>query len=557
MQDPRIDWKIIYFHLRLFIERKAKNGYRKISQIGLAKKEGLPYKNTQDLIALMKKGNIVMKKPGQNTKGNSFGLKHEGFSRLLFFLFFFLVLTSFFLLGERNVSADESSRSTDALRSPTVRKIKDDEWKSYKETEEKLLARESIKEDYFIPDDMLASLIEKALDYNPALKKAEASWQAAMRKVPQVSAYPDPVLSVTSFLKSIETRVGPQEAILGLSQKFPWFGKLSSAGRMAFEEALSQAWLYRALQRETVKQVKGLYYDLFFVKRAIEINKEELELLRRFENISMTKYSTGKGIQQNVVKVQTEITKVMDKDIQLRQRQESLSRMMRNMLGEPFEMDTITPPDMDISFIRLDLDTLYHTAQENHQELQALLHAIEKYKEKIKLAKKQYYPDLTLGFNYFIVDDREDNPAVPPPDDGEDAYNVVAKINIPLWYGKLNAGVEEARLGLESSRKGYENVENRILFEIQDLFVKLQSVMDMLDLYRTTLIPQAEQSLRSAESAYQTGELSFLDLLDSERVLLSVKLGYERLKADYFKNLAAMERALGTKFPVNQTMSQE
>lgn len=502
----------------------------------------------------MKKRKGIFNKSRPDVKGNSSGLMIRRLSLLLLFLFFFLMLPSFSFWNNWNASAKELFLSKEAIRSPAKCKLKDDSWRSYKKVEDKLLVRENIKENYFIPDELLGSLIEKALDHNPALKEAEASWRAALRRVPQVSAYPDPILSVSTFLKNIETRVGPQEAILSLSQKFPWFGKLSSAGRVAFEEALSQAWLYRALQRETVKQVKEVYYDLFYVKRALEINKEELELLRRFEDISITKYAIGKGIQENVVKVQTEITKLIDKDIQLRQRQDSLSRLMGNMLGEPFEMDTITPPDVDISFIRLDLDSLYQTAQENRQELQAMLHAIEKNKEKIKLAKKEYFPDLTLGFNYFRVDDREDNPAVRPPDDGKDAYNVVAKINIPLWYGKLNAGVEEARLDLKSSRKGYENVENRILFEIQDLFVKLQSVMEMLNLYKTTLIPQADQSLRSAESAYQTGELSFLDLLDSERVLFKVKLGYERLKADYFKNLAGMERALGTKFPGKQTM---
>ena len=53
----------------------------------------------------------------------------------------------------------------------------------------------------------------------------------------------------------------------------------------------------------------------------------------------------------------------------------------------------------------------------------------------------------------------------------------------------------------------------------------------------------------SAEAAYSTGQLGVLDLLDSERVLLEVRLGLAQLNTDYFKALAEMERAVGTAFP--------
>lgn len=70
-----------------------------------------------------------------------------------------------------------------------------------------------------------------------------------------------------------------------------------------------------------------------------------------------------------------------------------------------------------------------------------------------------------------------------------------------------------------------------------------------MTLFNTTLVPQTQQSLQSAEAAYSTGGLGVLDLLDSERVLLEVRLGLAQFTTDYMKSLADMERALGSPFP--------
>ena len=69
-----------------------------------------------------------------------------------------------------------------------------------------------------------------------------------------------------------------------------------------------------------------------------------------------------------------------------------------------------------------------------------------------------------------------------------------------------------------------------------------------ISLFENTLLPQADQALRSTEAAYSTGSLGVLDLLDSERVLLDVRLGLAKLNSDYMKSLAEMERAIGAPF---------
>jgi outer membrane protein TolC len=404
---------------------------------------------------------------------------------------------------------------------------------------------------FYLEPDRLRELAGTALVKNPELKQAEAEWHALLQKVRRVSALPDPNLAVTAFLESVETRVGPQEAVLAFSQKLPWFGKLSGAGQAAMEEALEKAWEWRSLQRSTVLKIKKAYYDLVYLAEALEITEEDLATLSRYEEIALTRYATGKGIQQNVVKVQSEVTRLNERKIILERQRDIARRRLAKLAGKPLAEFAIAGEEQDLPAVTVNLEDLYGRMHEGRDELQARLHALRARQEDVRLAKKQYWPDLTLGFNYIIVGDRKDPAGIlnPPEDDGKDAVGILASINLPIWPHKIRAGVDEARLREMQARAAYARQEDSVLFEVQDAYINLESLMEQWRLYQDTLIPQAEQSRDSSEAAYKTGKLTFLELLDSERFLLNVRFGYAKVKSDYLTALAGMERALGMRFP--------
>jgi outer membrane protein TolC len=405
---------------------------------------------------------------------------------------------------------------------------------------------------FYLEPVRLKEIAGAALRENPELQRAEAEWRALLKKVRKVSALPDPNLAVTAFLQSVETRVGPQEAVLAFTQKLPWFGKLSGAGQAAMEEAIGRAWEWRSLQRDVVLEVKRIYYDLVYLAEALEITEEDLATLRRYEESALTRYATGKGIQQNVVKVQSEGTRLNERKIVLGRQRDVAGRRLARLSGRPLAaLEPPTREQQDLPVVSVSLEDLCRRVYEGREELQARLHALRARQEAVRLARKQYWPDLTLGFNYIIVGDRTDPAGIlnPPEDDGKDAMGVLASINLPLWPHKVRAGVDEARLKEMEARAAYARQEDSILFEVQDAYIQLESLLEQWRLYQDTLIPQAEQSRESSEAAYKTGKITFLELLDSERFLLDVRYGYAKVRSEYMEALAGMERALGARFP--------
>ncbi|GAB4335299.1 MAG: TolC family protein [Candidatus Abyssubacteria bacterium] len=415
------------------------------------------------------------------------------------------------------------------------------------------------REFYYSEDPLLSQYIDAAIYANPAIWESEHRWRATMQRIPQASALPDPMFTITQWIHKPETRVGPQETILSLSERFPWFGKLDAKGEMALRDALSAAEEYQSRIREVVLAVKHSYYDLAFLDTAIQITQHDRELLSHFEEIAQTRYATGRGIQQAVIKIQAEISKDDDRLLLLRQQRQSVAANLNTLMDRPAHEPLPALARPKVPKVESNLQELYATGRRNRHELKAARYQIEKSAQAIRLAKKEYFPDLTVGFNYIFVDDRKDfaGKTSPVEDNGRDAYGIMLGVNLPIWEGKLMSGVREAREMKRASERRYGSVENAMEFSIRDAVLRAQTSYEQLALYERVLIPQAEQALNSTESAYATGQLNALDLIDSQRFLLSVKLSHARLASDYLQALADIERAIGTAYPTEEALTEQ
>jgi outer membrane protein TolC len=339
--------------------------------------------------------------------------------------------------------------------------------------------------------------------------------------------------------------------VVNLSQKFPWFGKLELQGKIALKQAVVEYQQYRALERDLIAQFKGSYYELLYVDRALRITAEEESLLDHYERLAQSRYASGDGLQQGVIKIQTELTKLIDRTKLLTLQRESIVAQLNTLMDRPPEVPVAVSDSRNLPEVSLNLEELYNLGEVNRPELKASLAGIEKGERAVQLEKKNYWPDLTVGAGFINVQGREDAAgiAMPPPDNGKNAFNFSIGINIPIWRDKYRAGEVEAAENLIAGRKQYANIRNNIELSIRDQVLRLQTLKEQIDLYSEVLIPQAEESLRSTESAYETGQVKALDLLDSERLLLSSRLVQERYRIDYLKALSELERAVGTRFP--------
>jgi len=159
----------------------------------------------------------------------------------------------------------------------------------------------------------------------------------------------------------------------------------------------------------------------------------------------------------------------------------------------------------------------------------------------LKLAKKNYLPDFKLMFDYIDIGGGTTSNVK----DGRNSWMASVGITIPVWRKKLHAAEEEAAMQLEASKDRFNDVKNNTFSRVNELFFEIKTAYEQVNLYKYSLLPQAEQSLKASEVGYLTGKVDFLNLLDAERMVLLIRIGYFKIIADLGKGLAQLERVVG------------
>ena len=391
---------------------------------------------------------------------------------------------------------------------------------------------------------VLDELIQEALRNNPQIKSAEQQWRAVQQRVPQVSSLDDPVFSYTRWVSSVETRVGPQENVFTLAQRVPFFGKLSLKGDMANQDAMSAQQKYLATVRDVVYKVKLAYYDLYWIDKSLLVLDQYQQLLQDFLRVAERKYATGAGIQANVLKARVEISTIEERRLNFGELWEGAVARLNALLDRGVSPIGFVGA-IDTTLFEHNEQDLVQRAMEQREELKSAEAMIQKSKYAIRLSKRNYWPDLNLNFSYITIPGGRTS----APDNGKNAWSVNAGINIPIWLGRRKAAVDEAQAMLVSTKETYENLKNGVEAEIKDLYARLQTAQQTVNLYVQRLIPDAERTLRSALASYQTGILDFLTLLDSLRMLLNFQLAYTKELANYRQQVAGLQRAVGGELP--------
>ncbi len=376
---------------------------------------------------------------------------------------------------------------------------------------------------------------------NPGLEAAFNRWKMALERIPQVRALPDPRFNYGYFVEQVETRVGPQRQKFGVAQTFPWIGKLRLRGNKAGEAAVAAQKTYEQAKLKLFFDVKDAYYELAYLQRAIQLTEENIELVKHLESVAQAKFRAGSDVT-GVVKAQVELGKLEDRVSTLRELRDPINARLNAALNRDPQLPLPWPKSTPESSATIDDSAVVQTLMFNNPELAGLDAKIRESEQSIKLAKKAFYPDLTVGVDYV---ETEDARFAGVSGSGKDPVMIMGSFNLPLWWGKNQAGLREAKASLGAATKERENRENLLVSDLQMALYRFHDAERKISLFGDTLSPLARNSLDVAEQAYQAGRADFLQLIDAQRLLLDIQLSYQRAIADREQQLAQIEMIAG------------
>lgn len=384
----------------------------------------------------------------------------------------------------------------------------------------------------------LEELEAEAVKNNPELLMAGKKAEAARARSSAASGLPDPMVGymVQNEGRLSDSTIGIEPMSMRgitITQELPFPGKRSTMGRAAGRMAEQAQFEAEGAKLQTLRDLRNAYYDYYLAFRSSEILQENKEIMKSFQRIAETRYATGQGIQQDVLRAQIEVSMLLERIAMEEQKKEALSGMISSLVGR----DPLAPLGRPADVLRTKLDRspedLARHALEHSPMLKARQRMVDAGREELLFSKQQYLPDMVLSGGVF--------------DRGGlmDVWQASVMFKVPLYFWNTASGVRAASAELQAARHDYDGAKLMLLAKMKDLASMAQTSERLLNLYEAGIIPQSQMARQSASSSYQVGKVDFQALLEAETLVLRYQLAYEQELVNLNKSLAMIREAAG------------
>ena len=391
----------------------------------------------------------------------------------------------------------------------------------------------------------LSDVLALAEASNPKLSALRFGAAAAAAREPEASTLPDPMLElgVMNFgLPSLDTDMPTSMApSVSLVQLLPFPGKLGLQGEIAaYGTSIADA-AAREGDWRLRREISALFFDLYALDRRIDVMRETLALLRDFREVANAMYGSGSGRQADVLRADVEVAR-MDAEIRRMQAMRSGHAAELNaMLDRPANTDVPSPVLDELPASVPEHDTLLAWARASRPALEHGRLSVEQARARERLARKEIWPDLTLGVSY-----GQRNLGMGT----ERMGSAMIGFSLPIHAGSRQLAMRrEASAMASMSRAELLDLEASVDGSIAMQLAELERARTLTALYREEVIPEAGAMVESAFASYRVGSVDFMTLVDAQMTLNRYEGELYQLLGDYGKAVAALESVVGRELP--------
>ena len=364
-----------------------------------------------------------------------------------------------------------------------------------------------------VPPMSLEQIEASALENNPEIRVMQERVALTKAGVIPAAALDDPSFMYRAWGTPLSQawNMNQTQHMFMFSQTIPGSGKRElryEAASQAVDTA--EAWL-ESKRLDVAGRVRAVFYELLRNDDELRLHEEEIALARQAVASARIKYTVGRVPQQDVLKAQVAMTKLADHLLMFLQDGDLARARLNTLMGRDPSMPLEVAGEYTVPTALPSIRGLQEIALDHRPDLKAIQASMRELETKVRLTEKNYKPDVTIGAGYMVMPS-----------------------------GSMNRNGYMAELEAQKAV---------VLQEIQEAFVRANSAARLVELYRDTLRPQAQATLRASSAAYQTDQTDFLNLIDSQNTVLDVEYSYYRALSDFDSRIADLERAIGARLP--------
>jgi cobalt-zinc-cadmium efflux system outer membrane protein len=371
----------------------------------------------------------------------------------------------------------------------------------------------------------LSDLIEEVKRENPELRAMRTEFEAAGYGISWLRYLPDPLLAF---------EFSDNMTMFSVTQQMPFPTKISGRSdraRLAFDYSTL---LYEYREQVLIRGVKESYATFLLLKGRISATEKSIAFLQQIYSAARQKYSINEASQAEVLISQVELARAENQLMSLNDDLSLIEAHLNTLLNRDLDdgLPVLAKPVQQVD--TLPLPALYDMARENQPRLKAFDLKRKEAQLALSIARQTYLPDLTFRYTQEIMDNNMRN------------SKYMIGFSVPIWFlGKQSEMVREANSLVNSAGARYEMMENAVLLDVTEARTRVQKYRRATDLYRNSVLPQAETALKSALAAYELNKIDFQVVLESERSLIQAEYDHEEAQAMLFMATAELEQVIG------------
>jgi outer membrane protein TolC len=394
-----------------------------------------------------------------------------------------------------------------------------------------------------VPSSPLRDLLQEAKRNNPQIAASHHGWQAATNVPRQVSALPETQVTLQQFSvgspRPFAGYTNSEFAYVGVgaSQDLPYPGKRPLRAKVAEFQANSLREQSDATSKDVVESVQRVYFQLAYIQKTLGTLLSSDQLLKQVEQAAEARYGVGQGTQQDVLKAQLQHTKILQEIAHHHEQEGQLEAQLKQLLNRTQESPDILTEPISLTPVRYSAAELLQRTREQNPDVRARLEMLHREDAQVELAHKEFRPDFNLGYMYQNTDRKF-----------RDYYMLTFSVRLPN-RGRQRAELTEAEQNQERAKQEMQVEIQRVLSEVQQQYVMVQTSEEQLKIYSDGLIPQANATFQAGLAAYQSNRQDFQSLLSSFLDVLNLELNYRNELVDHESAVARLERLTGVSLP--------
>jgi cobalt-zinc-cadmium efflux system outer membrane protein len=392
----------------------------------------------------------------------------------------------------------------------------------------------------------LEEAVSTAVQGNPGLAEMQARADAMAAIPSQAGSLADPTVSFTALNFPVDTFSADQEPMtqlaFGIEQSLPFPGKLALKERAAAFDADAAASNVDEARLRLIFNVKQTWWQIFYLDRALETVSRNQDLLRQFVQIARTKYTVGEGLQQEVLLAQVELSRLLDRQVQLQGMRREQAARLNALLDRRAGTPVVLPEQVNEALVGLRPEAILYTrAEASRPLLEQRRQEVEAARTRRDFAQRDRYPDFSLGAAYgFRQGENPDGSSRP------DFASLRLGMSLPLYAGrKQDKAVDQRTSELLQKQYALQDEWNKVQAEIAAAVADYRRASEQVQLFKTGIIPQARQTVASMLSGYQVNKVDFLNLVRSQVTLYDYETQYWKSFSEARQALARLTAAVG------------